>query len=154
MRNAVNLLSFESTDWGNAPTRWQRSLYPPEMRPRISVLHEGIDTDAIKPDANAWLQIERGNLRLTAAGRGRHLCRPQPGALSRLSHLHARDPRDPEACGPTRISLIVGGDEVSYGCPLPGGPDLSRRRCSAEMGNSIDTSARSISSVSCPTKPT
>ena len=36
LRNATNLLAFESADWGHSATRWQRSLYPPEMRPRIS----------------------------------------------------------------------------------------------------------------------
>ena len=65
MRNAVNLLSFQSADWGNAPTRWQQSLYPEEMRARISVIHEGIDTDAIRPDPDAWLQLDRDNLVLT-----------------------------------------------------------------------------------------
>ncbi|MCH4152430.1 MAG: glycosyltransferase family 4 protein [Sphingobium sp.] len=138
MRNAVNLLSFESTDWGNAPTRWQRSLYPPEMRPRISVLHEGIDTDAIKPDANAWLQIERGNLRLTAQDEvvtyvARNL-EPYRGF-----HIFMRAIPEIQRLRPNAHILVVGGDEVSYGCPLPSGQTY-RQKMLAEMGNSIDTS--------------
>ena len=35
-RNATNLLAFEAADWGHCATAWQRSLYPPEMRPRIT----------------------------------------------------------------------------------------------------------------------
>jgi hypothetical protein len=52
-RNGINFLTFDAVDWGHTPTRWQRSLYPPEMRQRITVIHEGIDTEQIHPDAKA-----------------------------------------------------------------------------------------------------
>ncbi|MFO1261334.1 MAG: glycosyltransferase family 4 protein [Sphingomonadaceae bacterium] len=138
MRNAINLLSFESTDWGNAPTKWQRNLYPPEMRPRISVLHEGIDTDAIRPDANAWLQIDRGNLRLTAEDEvityvARNL-EPYRGF-----HIFMRAIPEIQKRRPNAHILIVGGDEVSYGCALPGGQTY-RAKMLSEMGGRIDTS--------------
>lgn len=138
MRNAINLLSFESTDWGNAPTRWQRNLYPPEMRPRISVLHEGIDTDAIRPDADAWLQIDRGNLRLTAQDEvvtyvARNL-EPYRGF-----HIFMRAIPEIQRLRPNAHILIVGGDEVSYGCALPGGQTY-RAKMLAEMGGRIDYS--------------
>lgn len=138
MRNAINLLSFESTDWGNAPTKWQRNLYPPEMRPRISVLHEGIDTDAIRPDADAWLQIDRGNLRLTAEDEvityvARNL-EPYRGF-----HIFMRAIPEIQRRRPNAHILIIGGDEVSYGCALPGGQSY-RAKMLAEMGGQIDTS--------------
>ena len=62
-RNAVNLLAFQACDWGHSATHWQRSLYPPEMRPRISVLHEGVDTRACLPE-------RQGQLHAAALGPG------------------------------------------------------------------------------------
>lgn len=136
MRNAVNLLSLEATDWGNAPTRWQQSLYPPEMRPRISVLHEGIDTGAIKPDATAWLQIDRGGLRLTALDEvityvARNL-EPYRGF-----HIFMRAIPEIQRLRPNAHILIVGGDDVSYGCPLPPGQTY-RQKMLREMAGRID----------------
>ncbi|MCC6481633.1 MAG: glycosyltransferase family 4 protein [Sphingomonadaceae bacterium] len=138
MRNAVNLLSLEATDWGNAPTRWQRSLYPPEMRPRISMLHEGIDTDAIKPDPQAWLQIDRGGLRLTAQDEvityvARNL-EPYRGF-----HVFMRAIPEIQRRRPNAHILIVGGDEVSYGCALSSGQTY-RQRMLHEMRLRIDFS--------------
>lgn len=138
MRNAVNLLSFESTDWGNAPTRWQRDLYPPEMRSRISVVHEGIDTNAIRPDAGAWLQIDRGGTKLTAENEvvtyvARNL-EPYRGF-----HVFMRAIPEIQRLRPNAHILIVGGDEVSYGAALPGGQTY-RQWMLAEMGGRIDYS--------------
>src|SRR5450631_4499710 len=56
-RNATNLLAFEAADWGHSATEWQRSLYPPEMRPRISTLHEGVDTDRARPRRTASFKV-------------------------------------------------------------------------------------------------
>jgi len=56
-RNAVNLMGFDAADWGNTPTYWQRSVYPPEMRRRITVVHEGIDTSVVRPDDEAWFRV-------------------------------------------------------------------------------------------------
>jgi glycosyltransferase involved in cell wall biosynthesis len=120
VRNAVNLLSFQSADWGNAPTRWQQSLYPEEMRARISVIHEGIDTDAIRPDPDAWLQLDRDNLVLTRNDEiityvARNL-EPYRGFHVFMRALPEIQRRRPDA-----HVLIVGGDEVSYGSPLRSG---------------------------------
>ena len=48
--NAVNRISFAASDWGHTATAWQRSLFPDEMRERIAVLHEGIDTEWVRPN--------------------------------------------------------------------------------------------------------
>ncbi|MDQ4419012.1 glycosyltransferase family 4 protein [Sphingobium sp. DEHP117] len=138
MRNAVNLLSFESTDWGNAPTQWQRSLYPPEMRGRISVLHEGIDTDAIKPNPDAWLQIDRAKLRLSAQDEvityvARNL-EPYRGF-----HSFMRAIPEIQRLRPNAHILVIGGDEVSYGAALPSGQTY-RQRMLTELRGRIDLS--------------
>jgi len=56
-RNGINLLAFHGADWGHSATQWQRSLYPAEMRSRISVLHEGVDTDLVRPSAKASFKL-------------------------------------------------------------------------------------------------
>ncbi|HYD97545.1 MAG TPA: glycosyltransferase [Noviherbaspirillum sp.] len=63
-RNACNLLSLEAADWGVSPTHWQRSLFPQSSRARISVIHDGIDTELAHPDPHARFRVEQGNLEL------------------------------------------------------------------------------------------
>jgi glycosyltransferase involved in cell wall biosynthesis len=119
-KNAVNLIALDAADWGHTPTHWQRSLYPPEMRHRISVVHEGVDTDEACPNPHAWLRLARSNQVLTRQDevityvsrnlepyRGFHvLMRTLPLILRRRPRAHV---------------IIVGGDGVSYGSPaLPG----------------------------------
>lgn len=138
VRNAVNLLSFQSADWGNTPTKWQQSLYPPEMQSRISVIHEGIDTDLIKPDSNAWLQLDRENLILTRKDEiityvARNL-EPYRGFHVFMRALPEIQRRRPNA----RI-LIVGGDDVSYGSPLRSGISF-RQHMLAELEGQLDLS--------------
>ncbi len=135
-RNAVNLLSLESADWGNAPTRWQQSLYPPEARPRITVLHEGIDTEMIRPDPGAWLHLERGDLRLTADDEvvtyvARNL-EPYRGF-----HVFMRAIPEIQRRRPNAHVLIIGGDEVSYGSPLPSGQTY-RQKMLAELSGRLN----------------
>lgn len=50
LRNSVNWLQADLCDWGLAPTEWQRSLYPKSLQQRMSVIHEGVDTTALKPE--------------------------------------------------------------------------------------------------------
>jgi len=116
-RNAVNLLAFEATDWGHSATAWQRSLYPPEQRSRISVLHEGVDTDLACPQRTAHYRLPSGQV-LSAADevvtyvarnlepyRGFHIfMRSLPQLLRRRRRAQV---------------VIVGGDGVSYGTPAP-----------------------------------
>jgi glycosyltransferase involved in cell wall biosynthesis len=117
-RNGVGLMAFQGADWGHSATQWQRSLYPPEMRSRISVLHEGVDTDLACPDAKA-------SFTLPASGR----------ALSRRDEVVTYVARNLEPYRGFHIFMralpqllrrrkraqivIVGGDGVSYGAPPP-----------------------------------
>ena len=116
-RNTTNLLAFEAADWGHSATRWQRSLYPPEMRPRISVLHEGVDTTVACPDSAATFQLPGGVTlrredevvtyvaRNLEPYRGFHtFMRALPRLLKKRRHAQV---------------VIVGADGVSYGAPPP-----------------------------------
>ncbi|MFL9709987.1 glycosyltransferase family 4 protein [Methylobacillus sp. Pita1] len=118
-KNITNLLSLHAADIGISPTAWQRSLYPPEYQDKIRLIHEGINTDAARPDPTAWLQLGSG-LKLTRQDevityvsrnlepyRGFHtFMRALPEILRRRPKCHV---------------LIVGGNDVSYGRKLPPG---------------------------------
>jgi len=119
-KNAVNLLAFDSTDWGNTPTQWQRNLYPPEMRSRITAIHEGVDTETVAPNPNAWVQLARQNIVLTPADEvityvARNL-EPYRGF-----HIFMRAAKEILRRRPNAHVVIVGGDSVSYGPPAPPG---------------------------------
>jgi glycosyltransferase involved in cell wall biosynthesis len=117
-RNGINLMAFQGADWGHSATDWQRSLYPPEMRSRISVLHEGVDTELVRPRSNARFNLTGTGRTLTRADevvtyvarnlepyRGFHVfMRALPQLLRRRKNAQV---------------VIVGGDGVSYGAPPP-----------------------------------
>ncbi len=52
IKNSTNLLNLEMCDWGITPTWWQLKQHPKEFHHKISVLHDGIDTDIVKPSTN------------------------------------------------------------------------------------------------------
>jgi glycosyltransferase involved in cell wall biosynthesis len=58
--NAIHALNFFNADWCISPTYWQRSVHPKEMHNKISVLHEGIDTKACRPDEFPFLMLPSG----------------------------------------------------------------------------------------------
>ncbi len=48
-RNAMILLDLEACTGGYSPTYWQWSRLPAEFQPKVSVIHDGIDTNLWKP---------------------------------------------------------------------------------------------------------
>jgi glycosyltransferase involved in cell wall biosynthesis len=51
MKNAYLLLGLNAADWNVTASRFQLSTFPAEWQPRISVLHDGIDTARATPDS-------------------------------------------------------------------------------------------------------
>jgi glycosyltransferase involved in cell wall biosynthesis len=103
-----------------APTEWQASLFPQELRSRIKVIHDGIETDKLLPDDDAWIKLGRDNLLIrkgeeviTFINRNLEPMRGYHQFMRALPEIQARRPN-------ARI-VIVGGDKVSYGSPPPGG---------------------------------
>ena len=118
VKNIINLLSLESMDWGISPTLWQQSLHPEEYKPRISVLHDGIDTDFCAPDAHAELVINGVTFRpgeevVTYIARNFEPYRGFPTFMRAAEIILKARPN-------CRI-LAVGADEVSYGRQLKKG---------------------------------
>ena len=135
-RNAINLMGFDAADWGHTPTRWQRSVYPPEMRRRITAIHEGIDTDIAHPDPKAWIRLNhqvlsRGDEVITYVARNLEPYRGFHIFMRALPEILRRRPRSQV--------VIVGGDGVSYGYPtLPG--TTYRETMLRELGGKLDLS--------------
>jgi glycosyltransferase involved in cell wall biosynthesis len=135
-RNGTNLLAFHACDWGHSATRWQRSLYPREMQSRISVLHEGVDTDLARPSAKARFKLPGSGRVLTRRDevvtyvarnlepyRGFHIfMRALPQLLRRRKRAQV---------------VIVGDDGVSYGAPPPP-TSTFRAMMLQELGSKLD----------------
>ncbi|WP_259727176.1 MULTISPECIES: glycosyltransferase [unclassified Synechococcus] len=120
LRRAPQLLALEDLDWGLAPTRWQASTAPIAYRDRISVIHEGIDTQLVAPRQGAEIRLERAGLTLRPGDEvvsfvARNL-EPYRGIHCFLRMLPLLQQLRPQA----RV-VIVGEEGVSYGAPPPGG---------------------------------
>ena len=137
VRNATNLLSLNAADWGHTPTQWQRNQYPVVYHNRISVIHEGVNTDLVHPDPTArlWLaggkSLSREDQVLTYSARN---LEPYRGF-----HVFMRAlPKILEACPKAQV-VIVGGDGISYG-RLPADGTSWRQHMLAELGGRLDMS--------------
>ena len=137
VRNATNMLSLDAADWGYTPTIWQRDQYPLEYRHRISVIHEGVNTERVHPDPTArlWLRggksLSREDQVITYSARK---LEPYRGF-----HVFMRAlPKVLEACPKAHV-VIVGGDGVSYG-RLPADGTGWREHMLAEVGGRLDLS--------------
>lgn len=113
LKNLNNLLHFEVADGGISPTQWQASTFPEPFRDKITVVHDGIDTQALAPNPKASLTLN-GHLTLTKQDEvitfvNRNL-EPYRGYHVFMRALPEILKRRPKA----RV-LIVGGDDVSYG---------------------------------------
>jgi glycosyltransferase involved in cell wall biosynthesis len=136
-RNAVNLLGLEAVDWGQTPTEFQRSLYPERYRRGISVIHEGIDTNVVRPDQSTrlWLagglSLSRNDLLITYSARNLEPYRGFHIVMRTLPKLLERHP--------TARVLITGGNEVSYG-RQPTSAKTWREQLLAELDGKLDLS--------------
>ena len=119
-RQAHLLLAMASADQALAPTEWQARSFPEGMRGRISVIHDGIDTQRLKPDATIAVELPGTALRLKAGDEvltfvNRNL-EPYRGY-----HIFMRALPAIMAARPAARVVIVGGDGVSYGSKPPSG---------------------------------
>jgi glycosyltransferase involved in cell wall biosynthesis len=126
-RNAATLLALADADFAIAPTQWQRDGFPSEFRPKIEVIHDGIDTDALKPRRDQAI----GNEDEIVTYVSRNL-EPYRGFHSFMRALPAVLRARPKA----QIH-IVGGDSVTYGNP-PIDHANWRQAMLAEVGSKLD----------------
>jgi glycosyltransferase involved in cell wall biosynthesis len=136
IRNSTQLVSLAATDTGISPTAWQRAQYPQESQEKILIAHEGVDTERLRPDPNAvfsrnGLRLSVGDEVVTYVARNLEPYRGFHVFMRALPELLKRRPK--------AQVLIVGGDEVSYGLPAPGGKNYREHYC-AELKDQIDWS--------------
>jgi len=124
--NAPLLMSLDASDAGLAPTRWQQRQFPAPYASRLSVIHDGIDTDAVAPPAsNEEEELITYVARNLEPYRGFHVF------MRAVPEIQRRRPK-------ARI-VIVGGDDVSYSPRLPAGQTY-RQRLLRELDGKIDLS--------------
>lgn len=135
--NATQLLSLDSADRGLAPTRWQWSRYPEWVRAKTAVIHEGVDTRLASPDGVAVFALPDGRMLRRGDPVVTYVARqlePYRGFHSFMRALPALQRRRPDA-----EIVVVGGEDVSYGSPPPGGGSW-KSALLAELGPALDLS--------------
>lgn len=134
MKNLNHLAQLGQADLLVSPTHWQASRFPSPWREQISVVHDGIDTDALRPDPSVKVRLADGAefsrsdevitfvARHLEPYRGFHVfMRALPALLKARPNAHV---------------LIVGEDGVSYG-EAPKTHRHWREFMLAEMGSKI-----------------
>ena len=126
LKNINNLLALDACDAGVSPTAYQRDVHPVEYQHKIHVIHDGIDTDAVRPNPGVSITLQERDITLTRQQevvtfvnrnlepyRGWHtFARAIPGLLERRPDAHI---------------LVVGGDDVSYGSKPSDGVSYKQR---------------------------
>jgi len=114
VKNSPLLISLYSSDYGITPTLWQLKQFPEIFRSKISVIHDGINTDIFCPSLNTKLVIPSKKLDLsdseeivTFATRGMEPYRGFPQFMEAAYIIQKRRPK---------CHIVVAGDDrVCYG---------------------------------------
>lgn len=134
-RQAHLLQAMVPADAALAPTRFQAGSFPDFLQDRITVIHDGVDTDRLRPNPGASVALPDG--RILRAGDevltfiNRNL-EPYRGY-----HIFMRALPDILAARPDAQVVIIGGDDASYG-PKPPEGTTWKARFLAEVADRID----------------
>ncbi|MGO4437776.1 glycosyltransferase [Rhizobium sp. RAF56] len=118
MKNTGMLQDLAAMDWGQCPTEYQKSQFPPHLSDCISVLHDGVDTDYFSPDETARFSIgehtfRKGDPLVTYIARGMEPYRGFPQFMEAVAILQKTDPE---------VHVVIfGEDRVAYGTPRDDG---------------------------------
>ncbi len=112
MKNTAILHDLAAMDWGQCPTEYQKSQFPSQFRERISVLHDGVDTDYFSPNDAATFSVgerefRKGDPVITYIARGMEPYRGFPQFMEAVASLQKRRPE--------AHVIIIGDDRVAYG---------------------------------------
>jgi glycosyltransferase involved in cell wall biosynthesis len=123
VRNAALWADFSTADRALCPTRFQAAQFPGWMRERLTVMHDGVDTELHCPGEGRGILARWGIPAdaeiVTSITRGMEPHRGFPETMRALALLLARRPR--------LHALIGGEDRVAYGAQLPEGESWKRR---------------------------
>jgi glycosyltransferase involved in cell wall biosynthesis len=125
LRNTHLLHAMAVADGALSPTAFQRDRHPAWFRDRITVVHDGIDTERFRPDASAYVQLQAAGVTLRPGDEvvvfvARQL-EPYRGY-----HIFMRALPELLKLRPNARVVIVGGDGVSYGAAPPQGQSWKR----------------------------
>jgi glycosyltransferase involved in cell wall biosynthesis len=128
-RNAPILMDLEACDWGINPTKFQQVQFPALFREKLSVLHDGIDTEFFKPSPGSklvlpGLDLSNASEIVTYATRGMEPYRGFPQFMRAAALLMQRRPG--------LHVVVAGADRVAYSRMLPEGQSW-RARMLAEL---------------------
>lgn len=117
LKNLNNFLHFDTADAGISPTEWQASTFPEPFRSKITVVHDGIDTDALVPSEKVSMNFKRADGSAITLTRDDEVVTFVNRNLEPYRGYHVFMRALPELLRrrPDAKVLIVGGDEVSYG---------------------------------------
>ncbi|NVJ97143.1 MAG: glycosyltransferase [Alphaproteobacteria bacterium] len=135
MKNTPILQDLAAMDWGQSPTQFQHSKLPDIFKDKVSVLHDGVDTDYFAPLAKAKVTIGEHTFSaedevITYVARGMEPYRGFPQFIEMVSILQKRRPN--------LHAVVLGNDRVAYGSERADGkswkehaletyqPDMSR----------------------------
>jgi len=119
IKNSALNQALIDCDLGIAPTEWQKSVHPSMFHDKIRVVHDGVDTQLLKPNPSAefmlpsGLQLTRNEQVVTFVNRN---LEPYRGV-----HVFMRALPELQRLCPDAHVVIVGGDGVSYGRRVQGG---------------------------------
>ena len=116
-RNAAILLDLADCNWGIVPTRYQASTFPAALRSKLTVQHDGVDTDYFAPAPGRRLKLPELDLShadeiVTYVARGMEPYRGFPQAMAAFAEIQKRRPN--------AHIVVVGEDRAAYGRKPPG----------------------------------
>lgn len=118
--NSELFIDLYSCDAAISPTNWQKQQFPKEFQDKITVIHDGIDTNVCKPDSGATFLIADKGLELSAndeiltyGTRVMEPCRGFPQFMEAVEKLLKKRPK---------LQVVIAGNDVTcYGEKLEGG---------------------------------
>jgi len=119
IKNTTNLFALEQADWGLSPTFWQWQQNPKIFLDKISVLHDGIDTNYCKPAKGVTMTLGSGAVLRQEDEVITYVARNFEPYRGFTTFMHAAEIILKER--PNARIVAVGGDEVSYGKNPPPG---------------------------------
>ncbi len=133
-RSAHLIQGLVQADAGLTPTRYQADSFPPELRAKLTVIHDGIDTARVRPDPAATLTLPDGQLLragdevLSYVSRSLEPYRGFHMLMRALPRVLAERPR--------AQAVLIGAEGTSYG-GKPRDATSWKRKLLAELGDRL-----------------
>ena len=123
-RNAPIVMDLTTCDAAICPTTWQASQFPDVFKSKMSVIHDGVDTEYFVPNGNTTFSFEDREFTskdkiITYVARGMEPYRGFPQFMAALELVQKR-------CSKVH-ALIVGADRVAYGKAADDGLSFKER---------------------------